>query len=45
MLSETGQLETVGNGFQDLNNKLLERALIDYLESIPQEVEAITSNL
>lgn len=34
---ETGQLETVGNGFQ-LNNKLLERALIDYLESIPQQV-------
>ncbi|XP_043798165.1 uncharacterized protein LOC122717810 isoform X1 [Apis laboriosa] len=40
--SETGQLETVGNGFQ-LNNKLLERALIDYLESIPQQEEQVPS--
>ena len=36
-LSEAGQLETVGNGFQDLNNKLLEKALIDYLENILQQ--------
>lgn len=41
---ETGQLETVGNGFQ-LNNKLLERALIDYLESIPQQVFVFSSSL
>ncbi|XP_076243192.1 uncharacterized protein LOC143184674 isoform X2 [Calliopsis andreniformis] len=41
--NESGQLETVGNGFQDLNNKLLERALINYLESIPQEEEPVTS--
>nr|XP_034193355.1 uncharacterized protein LOC117610271 [Osmia lignaria]XP_034193357.1 uncharacterized protein LOC117610271 [Osmia lignaria]XP_034193358.1 uncharacterized protein LOC117610271 [Osmia lignaria]XP_034193359.1 uncharacterized protein LOC117610271 [Osmia lignaria]XP_034193360.1 uncharacterized protein LOC117610271 [Osmia lignaria]XP_034193361.1 uncharacterized protein LOC117610271 [Osmia lignaria]XP_034193362.1 uncharacterized protein LOC117610271 [Osmia lignaria]XP_034193363.1 uncharacterized p len=42
--SDGGQLETVGNGFQDLNNKLLERALIDYLENIPQQEEPITSS-
>lgn len=41
---ETGQLETVGNGFQ-LNNKLLERALIDYLENIPQQVFVFSSSL
>ncbi|XP_017760953.1 PREDICTED: uncharacterized protein LOC108551328 [Eufriesea mexicana] len=41
--NEIGQLETVGNGFQDLNNKLLERALIDYLENIPQQEEPVTS--
>ncbi|CAK9828597.1 hypothetical protein ANTRET_LOCUS6098 [Anthophora retusa] len=41
--NDNGQLETVGNGFQDLNNKLLERALIDYLENIPQQEEPVTS--
>ncbi|XP_076671181.1 uncharacterized protein LOC143370235 isoform X2 [Andrena cerasifolii] len=41
--NETGQLETVGNGFQDLNKKLLERALIEYLESIQQVEEPVTS--
>ncbi|KOC62281.1 hypothetical protein WH47_04039 [Habropoda laboriosa] len=41
--NENGQLETVGNGFQDLNNKLLERALINYLQNIPQQEEPVTS--
>lgn len=41
--SEVGQLETVGNGYQDLNNKLLKRALIAYLKSIPQQDEPVTS--
>lgn len=36
--SDNGQLETVGDGFQSLNNKLLERALLDYLENLPEEV-------
>lgn len=31
-ISGNGQLETVGGGLQDLDNKLLQRALIDYLE-------------
>nr|XP_033189571.1 stress response protein NST1 [Bombus vancouverensis nearcticus] len=43
--NETGQLETVGNGFQDLNNKLLERALIDYLENVPQQQEQPVTSL
>lgn len=33
-----GQLETIGGGFQNLNNKRLERALIDYLDSPPIQV-------
>ncbi|XP_053999241.1 LOW QUALITY PROTEIN: uncharacterized protein LOC128887411 [Hylaeus anthracinus] len=41
--NEAGQLETVGNGFQDLNNKLLERALTDYLESVPEQEEPVSS--
>nr|XP_031849266.1 uncharacterized protein LOC116434742 [Nomia melanderi] len=41
--NEAGQLETVGNGYQDLNNKLRERAIIDYLESVLQREEPVTS--
>ncbi|XP_012230372.1 uncharacterized protein [Linepithema humile] len=39
-ISSNGQLETVGEGLQDLDNKLLQRALIDYLEeelAVPEE--------
>lgn len=38
MGSDNGQLETVGEGLQGLNNKLLERALLDYLETLPEQV-------
>lgn len=29
----------VGDNLQGLNNKLLERALLDYLESLPEQVK------
>lgn len=38
--SDNGQLETVGDGFQGLHDKLLERALLDYLENIPEQVSS-----
>lgn len=41
--NENGQLETVGNGCQGMNNKLLERAIIDYNEDIPEQVEQVQS--
>ncbi|XP_076757892.1 uncharacterized protein LOC143427546 [Xylocopa sonorina] len=42
--NETGQLETVGSGFQDVNNRLLERAMLDYLEdTMPLREEPVTS--
>ncbi|XP_011877808.1 PREDICTED: stress response protein NST1 [Vollenhovia emeryi] len=41
--SDNGQLETVGEGLQGLNNKLLERALLDYLETVPEQEEPVAS--
>ncbi|XP_011169138.1 uncharacterized protein LOC105202364 [Solenopsis invicta] len=40
---DNGQLETVGEGLQGLNNKLLERALLDYLETLPEQEEPVAS--
>lgn len=40
MVSDNGQLETVGEGLQGINNKLLERALLDYLETLPEQVNS-----
>ncbi|KAF7385539.1 hypothetical protein HZH68_013969 [Vespula germanica] len=40
--NENGQLEMVGDGFQGVNNKLLEKSVIDYLENA-QEQERIPS--
>ncbi|KAL2719284.1 stress response protein NST1 [Vespula squamosa] len=40
--NENGQLEIVGDGFQGVNNKLLEKSVIDYLENA-QEQERIPS--
>jgi len=34
-----GQLETVGEGLQGMNNQLLEKALLDYLETLPEQVD------
>ncbi|KYN41430.1 hypothetical protein ALC56_04163 [Trachymyrmex septentrionalis] len=40
---DNGQLETVGEGLQGMNNKLLERALLDYLETLPEQEEPVAS--
>ncbi|XP_032678309.1 uncharacterized protein LOC116847426 [Odontomachus brunneus] len=40
---DNGQLETVGDGFQGLHDKLLERALLDYLENMPEQEEPVAS--
>ncbi|XP_029169110.1 uncharacterized protein LOC114939051 [Nylanderia fulva] len=42
-LPDNGQLETVGEGLQGLNNKLFERALLDYLETLPEQEEPVAS--
>ncbi|XP_014471643.1 PREDICTED: uncharacterized protein LOC106742847 isoform X2 [Dinoponera quadriceps] len=39
---DNGQLETVGDGFQGLHDKL-QRALFDYLESVPEQEEPVAS--
>lgn len=41
--SDNGQLETVGEGLQGMNNKLLEKALLDYLETLPEQEEPVAS--
>ncbi|XP_071650442.1 uncharacterized protein [Temnothorax longispinosus] len=43
--SDNGQLETVGEGLQGLNNKLLERALLDYLETLPEQEEPVQASI
>lgn len=43
--NENGQLETVGDGYQGLSNKLLERALIDYLKSVSEQDEMLFREL
>lgn len=43
-LPDNGQLETVGEGLQGINNKLLERALLDYLETLPEQEEPVASS-
>nr|QTE34469.1 pacifastin [Cataglyphis nodus] len=40
---DNGQLETAGEGLQGLNNKLFERALLDYLENLPEQEEPVAS--
>lgn len=40
--NENGQLEMVGDGYQGVNNKLLEKSVIDYLENA-QEQERVPS--
>ncbi|XP_072762966.1 uncharacterized protein [Anoplolepis gracilipes] len=42
-LPDNGQLETAGEGLQGLNNKLFERALLDYLENLPEQEEPVAS--
>jgi hypothetical protein len=37
----TGQLETIGDGYQHLNNKQLSRALMDYLQYVSDQVRII----
>jgi hypothetical protein len=38
VISDNGQLKTVGEDIQGLDNKLFERALHDYLEDRPDQV-------